>query len=287
MLPLLIPIGLGLIGGYLSQDTQDKKYEEGGHVGDGVSTGQVSITYGGKTENFPAIYFMGKLEDIDTIDANKVSHPLFQYVEQKLFNYLDSTGSNSEISQMYDEGYLSKRGAIIEAIVTIADYMIENNISILNLDTEWDKIDIEGAAFQYEKGGRVLENTYEVEFSWNKEGDDDFDSRKVIVRAKDVAEANDKIMKRYSKYYNGLRVLEVELIDEAYKKGGKVKNKWIQKALGKGEGKGKLKQTARRQGLIKRKEEKLSQTDLNKLEKMGGKTAKRAYLAETLRKFKS
>lgn len=66
----------------------------------------------------------------------------------------------------------------------------------------------------------------------------------------------------------------------SYRKGGKVK--WIQDALaGK---KGTLRATAKRKGLI-RGDEKLSKTDLKKLEKMGGKTAKRAYLAETLSKF--
>ena len=68
---------------------------------------------------------------------------------------------------------------------------------------------------------------------------------------------------------------------EQYKKGGKVK--WIQEALG-NDNKGVLRKTAKRKGLLTG-DENLSMTDLKKLEKMGGKTAKRAYLAETLRKF--
>ena len=70
----------------------------------------------------------------------------------------------------------------------------------------------------------------------------------------------------------------------AFKKGGKVqdKDKWIQDAV---KNKGALRKTAKREGLIKG-DEKLSMTDLKKLEKKGGKTAKRAYLAETLKKMK-
>jgi hypothetical protein len=49
--------------------------------------------------------------------------------------------------------------------------------------------------------------------------------------------------------------------------------------------KGALRKTAKRKGLIKG-DEKLSKSDLRKLEKMGGKTAKRARLAETLIEFK-
>jgi hypothetical protein len=66
-------------------------------------------------------------------------------------------------------------------------------------------------------------------------------------------------------------------------RGGKVKSRWIQDALS-GD-KGALRKTAKRKGLIKG-DEKLSKSDLRKLEKMGGKTAKRARLAETLIEFK-
>jgi hypothetical protein len=66
-------------------------------------------------------------------------------------------------------------------------------------------------------------------------------------------------------------------------KGGKTKEKWIQDALaGK---KGVLRATAKKKGLL-RGDENLSKTDLKKLQKVGGKTAKRAHLAETLSKFK-
>lgn len=65
-------------------------------------------------------------------------------------------------------------------------------------------------------------------------------------------------------------------------KGGKVKKKWIQDALGGDTG--SLRRTAKRKGLL-RGDENLSMTDLKKLQKMGGKTGKRAHLAETLRKF--
>lgn len=68
-----------------------------------------------------------------------------------------------------------------------------------------------------------------------------------------------------------------------YKKGGKINKRWIQDALS-GD-KGALRKTAKRKGLIKG-DEKLSKSDLRKLEKMGGKTAKRARLAETLIDFK-
>lgn len=77
--------------------------------------------------------------------------------------------------------------------------------------------------------------------------------------------------------------------DEYFKleKGGKIsKNKnWISNALSGGKNKGALRRTAMRKGLLRNEDEKLSMTDLHKLEKVGGKTSKRAYLAETLRKF--
>jgi len=57
--------------------------------------------------------------------------------------------------------------------------------------------------------------------------------------------------------------------------------KWIQGAI---KHEGALRKTAKKQHLIKG-DEKLSMADLKKLEQEGGKTAKRAHLAETLRKF--
>jgi len=80
-----------------------------------------------------------------------------------------------------------------------------------------------------------------------------------------------------NEFYNDLRNMQ-------FAKGGRVNKKWIQEAL-KNHKEGSLRRTAKREGLL-RGDEKLSMTDLHKLEKMGGKTAKRAYLAETLRKFK-
>lgn len=65
----------------------------------------------------------------------------------------------------------------------------------------------------------------------------------------------------------------------------KKKEIWIQDALSGGKNKGALKRTALRKGLIHSVDEKLSKTDLHKLEKVKGTTSKRAYLAETLSKF--
>ena len=62
-------------------------------------------------------------------------------------------------------------------------------------------------------------------------------------------------------------------------RGGKL---WIKDAV---KHKGALKQTALKQGLIRNIHQKLSVTDLHKLEHQGGKTAKQAHLAETFRSF--
>ncbi len=64
-------------------------------------------------------------------------------------------------------------------------------------------------------------------------------------------------------------------------KGGVAGEKWIKGAI---KHKGALRKTAKKEGLIKG-DEKLSMRDLKKLEKEGGKTGKRAHLAETLKTF--
>lgn len=66
-----------------------------------------------------------------------------------------------------------------------------------------------------------------------------------------------------------------------YKKGGKPEDYWIDDAI---THPGKLRRHAIKEGLIK-KDEKLSEADLHKLEQEGGTTAKEAHLAETLASF--
>jgi hypothetical protein len=78
-------------------------------------------------------------------------------------------------------------------------------------------------------------------------------------------------------YYDAKGWVEKEDDDDDFAKGGKTK--WIQEAISKP---GALRETAKRKGLIKG-DEKLSKTDLKKLEKVGGKTGQRARLAETLK----
>lgn len=85
-------------------------------------------------------------------------------------------------------------------------------------------------------------------------------------------------------YYKGCPNCETDdYLMDVKRKGGRVK--WIQRALSGGKNKGALRRTAMRKGLLRNKNEKLSMTDLKKLEKMGGKIAKRAVFAKTLRSF--
>lgn len=76
-------------------------------------------------------------------------------------------------------------------------------------------------------------------------------------------------------------------VKKATKKSSKKSSgkKWIKDALSSGNV-GALRKTASRKGLLKGKDDKLTNADLNKLKKMGGKTAKRAVLAKTLKSFK-
>ena len=110
-------------------------------------------------------------------------------------------------------------------------------------------------------------------------------SDRYLVNADSVEAAKDIASKMWEDTwsYSDLTFVEA-LTDEEYRekylsKGGKT---WIQDAV---KNKGALRETAKRKGLIKG-DEKLSMTDIKKLEKVGGKTAKRAHLAETLAKVR-
>ena len=119
-----------------------------------------------------------------------------------------------------------------------------------------------------------------------------------LVSARNIEEAKEIATKLWNKEFGDTDLSIVNVMSESlYRlkyidqyadggmmaKGGKVKNKkWIQEALTGDEG--SLRRTAKRKGLL-RGDENLSMTDLKKLQKMGGKTGKRAHLAQTLRKF--
>ena len=150
-------------------------------------------------------------------------------------------------------------------------------------------------ARKYSRGGGV-DKEYEISYGksvyWGKYHVDDnkivMDDCYTMNDEEQVVEvADEKLLQLlYGK-------LEDDKVDEIavpydydeYKKGGELlKNKWIQSALSSGHP-GALRKTAMRKGLLKGKDDKLSKTDLKKLKAMGGKTAKRARLAETLSKF--
>lgn len=144
----------------------------------------------------------------------------------------------------------------------------------------------------YAKGGKTKSKKFEFQVMfYDGSGDlidseyyvDDPSDKEVIQLAKKLDAKTGQLYR--DKYESGEYmelVADYDFIDE-YAKGGKVKSKkWIQDALGGDEG--SLRRTAKRKGLL-RGDENLSMTDLKKLQRMGGKTAKRAHLAETLRKF--
>lgn len=129
----------------------------------------------------------------------------------------------------------------------------------------------------------------EVDF-WKDRGE--YNIGEMVEMASDEFEIDEETLEEYAQEYAQEYAKGGEMgCDECddnddddndkYAKGGKTKY-WIQDAI---KHKGALRETAKRRGLIEEEEE-LSMADLKKLEKVGGKTAKRAYLAETLKSFK-
>jgi len=59
--------------------------------------------------------------------------------------------------------------------------------------------------------------SYEVEFTWEKESEDEWDGRKVKVMASNIEEAAKKVTDKFSQYYKGFKIVEIELDeDEEY-----------------------------------------------------------------------
>lgn len=139
------------------------------------------------------------------------------------------------------------------------------------------------------KGGKVVKlKKSEIFAFWrNKE------KRNPSIYLDSISELKERALSRLTesaenhfKVFDNDKIYQyAEEYDEKYpifSKGGGI---WIKDALSGGKNKGALRRTAMRKGLLRNEKENLSKTDLHKLEKMGGKTAKRAYFAETVSKF--
>jgi len=180
----------------------------------------------------------------------------------------------------YDEGWVELNNQPTKMKITWLDWLTEEGNH-----TKYAK----GGSTQGGKVGRfkilqdetgyVEQGFYGVFDTDNNELLDIFEFKKEAEGF--VKELNDKgISEADASKFNG------RIENYVLKNGGKVKSKkWIQEALSGGKNKGALRRTAKKKGLL-RGDENLSATDLKKLQKMGGTTAKRAHLAETLRKLK-
>lgn len=120
-------------------------------------------------------------------------------------------------------------------------------------------------------------------FSIQTNGNLEFSHEKRAYKIKDLSESDiykiEKEVIEYIKEHGSKEQKEKLKTYHSYADGGETK--WIQKAVKK---EGALRTEAKRRGLLKG-EEKLSESDLQKLEKVGGKTGKRARLARTLKKI--
>jgi len=198
------------------------------------------------------------------------------YVSSEEYYKLEKGGSVNEF-----EGVLNKIKPILDKKkITIGDLLSEHTFVSGNKYWRIAYAIVDGNKFKV--GDSVLWDSddygtkYKGIIDWMMVGDDG----SVEVALKDEEE------RRGNKWIkSGLGRLGIEDITH-FEKGGSVKSKyWIKKALSGNKYKGALRKKAMKEGLLRNDNEKLSMTDLNKLQKMGGKTAKRAYFAKTLRSF--
>lgn len=255
----MIPFVLAAIGGYLIYDSTKKQRSPLDNPYNILADGG-EMEKGGKLPNINDVREDGELIDSQMIDEGYVSNA----GEQEFYKYKDKTYVITTWNERAEE---HKEG--------------EEEISIWDTDDDEYKKGGEVGRFKILKDetGYVEQGFYGVFDTQNNELLDIFEFRK---EAEGFAkELNEKgISKAEASKYNG------RINDYVLAKGGKIKSKkWIQDALSGGKNKGALRKTAKRKGLL-RGDENLSATDLKKLQKMGGTTAKRAHMAETLRKLK-
>jgi len=256
--------------------------------------------------NHPSGNLKPSQSDIDI--ANKIKNGL-KLFDIKLLDSLiiteDSYNSLDDLGVMAKGGILGKKYNIVKGNDGGVTTWVVKDQDGNKLADYFDRSE----AFQYVSSKELRDETYRnvvlkaieednftyyIESSYNYAYASDVkyygESFSVEIRTNgiikvDSIEVDDYIFSKEDWKIIGEFIKELKDIEnDEYARGGKVKNKWIQEAL-KNDNQGALRRTAKRKGLL-RGDENLSKSDLDKLQKMGGKTAKRAHLAETLRKFK-
>lgn len=136
-------------------------------------------------------------------------------------------GDNQEhIASLVEQGYTS--GELINDKFAKGGNLSRDRKFISQ--QEWEKNykrKTAGKIYKHEAGGEVgKEKMYEIEFSWKKQSDDDFDSRKVVVMASDINDAVKKVTDKFSSYYEGFEIVEAEKgeEEEEFADGGYVYN---------------------------------------------------------------
>ena len=288
----MIPYILAAVGGYLIGDSLNAKLFAGGGKVDMPSIDEVR-----EEGEFIDSYMIDESQTV----SNAGEQESYIY---KGRNYLITTWNeraenhkNGEeeiaVSELFEDGGNMAKGGNVRSLfnkfheekplillIMIADEVSEDFMrKKFDSTIEWDKLSNEEKEkynSDYRKNKKEFEKYLMYEFVRLYYSDKKV-KEKCKGSSKSTISAIKSVMTDLAKKYPENKYADGGMMA----KGGKVK--WIQDALD-GNTKGALRATAKRKGLL-RGDENLSKTDLKKLQKMGGKTAKRAHLAETLSKF--
>lgn len=198
-------------------------------------------------------------------NKERVEVVLKHYLIAALWSSTDSDNEDTPFDTDYDVEDFDKK-TVDKARQLIIKFMIDN------------EADLKASGLDDEQIGHDLWLTQVGHGAgfWDREGVSKEVGNRLSEESKKLGQSANLYAENGKVYIDGL-----SNPDEMAKGGGV----WIKDALSGGKNKGALRRTAMRKGLLRNEKENLSKTDLHKLEKMGGTTAKRAHLAETLSKF--
>jgi hypothetical protein len=244
MIPLLVPIGLGLLGGYLTKGEQPENFAGGGAMSNteklekelrklqrDLNSSRLGTYIEGDTSeeqmarNIEREVKLARFNEILKLLREQDSKfgkgggvkkrlcPVGTEIQTLIFDR-----DNFTISSAKD---WAKRNGFVYGFVDSK----ENTHRIRQQEPSDFKADslrtieitkgvkaVIGCPKKYAQGGGIDDKKpiYEVEFTWEQTDDDDFDSRKIYLNADSVSDAEKKVQQRFSGY-KGLKILEVEL----------------------------------------------------------------------------
>jgi hypothetical protein len=125
--------------------------------------------------------------------------------------YNEEEGGMAKSQLMKIENYAKKLNEMIHPEDELEGW-VQSKLSVIAAYMGDIKHYLDYELKKFGEGGNVEKDLemYEIEFTWDKKHEDDFDSRTVRIWAESIEEAQELAKRKFAPYYGGFKIVEVE-----------------------------------------------------------------------------